>query len=132
MRNNKYWKYGCFAVAVALALYSVRIVRLDAVLRRACKESLHKSFFGQYGLYLLFLVMTAFLLFAVWQWIASKPSRKRMLQATAAAVCVYAILAHGYLDYHQEVYAQASEEEQKRYDKLYDRGLLYDLRGLVK
>lgn len=132
MRNDRYWKYGCFGIAVILLLYSVHIARLDALLRRCCKKTLFYSFFGQYGLYLLFLVMAAFVLFAIWQWIAVKPSRKRMLQTGIAAVCIYAALAHGYLCYHHDVYIHASQSEQKRYNKAYDKGLLYDLKGLVK
>lgn len=132
MRNDRYWKYSCFGIAVILLLYSVHIARLDALLRRCCKKALFYSFFGQYGLYLLFLIMAAFLLFAIWQWIVVKPSHKRMLQIGIAAVCIYAVLAHGYLRYHHDAYVHASQSEQKRYVKMYDKGLLYDLKGLIQ
>ncbi|MCD8355294.1 MAG: hypothetical protein LUE11_01790 [Clostridia bacterium] len=132
MQRDRYWKYGCFGIAVLMLMYSVHIARLDALLRRCCKNVLYHCFFGQYGLYLLFLLMAAFLLFAMWQWITARTSRKRIVTTSLAAVCIYAVLAHGYLGYHYDVYTHSSQSEQKKYNKYYDKGLLYDLKGLIK
>ena len=130
MKNRQYWKYGCFAVAVALLLCCVHFARLDMTLRRCCKDALFQSYLGQYGLYLLFLLAAAYLLYTMGLWLVNKPSRRRTLRITLATVCIFAFLSGGYMQYHQQVYAQS--EHQAKYQKVYDKGLLYDLRGLFK
>ena len=130
MKNRQYWKYGCFAVGVVLVLCCVPIARADALLRRYCKDALFSSYLGQYGLYLLFLLAAAYLLYALGLWLRDNPSRRQALAATLAAVCLFAFLSGGYVRYHGQVYAQSSH--QAKYQKAYDKGLLYDLRGLFK
>lgn len=130
MKNRQYWKYGCFSIAVVLMLCCVHFARLDMLLRRYCKDALFQSYLGQYGLYLLFLLAAAYMLYVLWLWLTEKPSGRRALRATLIAVCIYAFFSGGYLQYHQQVYVQS--DHQAKYQKMYDKGLLYDLRGLFK
>lgn len=130
MKNRQYWKYGCFSIAVALMLCCVHFARLDMLLRRYCKDALFQSYLGQYGLYLLFLLTAAYLLYTLYLWLIEKPSHRQALYATLIVVCLCAFFSGGYLQYHQQVYAQSSQ--QAKYQKMYDKGLLYDLRGLFK
>lgn len=132
MKQEKIWKFGCFGVAVLLVLYSLHLARMDAVLRGACKKALYHSRFGTYGLYLFFLIAAALLLYALWQWITPRLNTRRMLRCMLAAVCVCAVLSWGYHRYHADVYVHSSREAQAKYEALYDRGLLWDLKGLFR
>ena len=82
--------------------------------------------------YLLILLIGAFFLFAVWQWITGKPSVKRMAAVSLAAVAVYGMLTLGYQSYHDDVYDRSPRSEQKKYDWNEEKGLWYDLRGLFR
>lgn len=131
MQKDRYWKYGCFGIALCMLLRGVQTARQDILLRKCCKTVLEKEQ-GYYGLYLLILLIGAFFLFAVWQWITGKPSVKRMAAVSLAAVAVYGMLTLGYQSYHDDVYDRSPRSEQKKYDWNEEKGLWYDLRGLFR
>ncbi|MDY4442603.1 MAG: hypothetical protein SPE35_00420 [Butyricicoccus sp.] len=132
MQKDRYWKYGCFGIAVCMLLRGVQTARQDILLRKCCKTVLAEVQHGFYGLYLLILLIGAFFLFAVWQWITGKPSVKRMAAVSLAAVAVYGMLTLGYQSYHDDVYDRSPRSEQKKYDWNEEKGLWYDLRGLFR
>ena len=131
MPKDRYWKYGCFGIALCMLLRGVQTARQDILLRKCCKTVLEEEL-GYYGLYLLILLIGAFFLFAVWQWITGKPSVKRMAAVSLAAVAVYGMLTLGYQSYHDDVYDRSPRSEQKKYDWNEEKGLWYDLRGLFR
>lgn len=131
MQKDRYWKYGCFGIALCMLLRGGQTARQDILLRKCCKTVLEKEQ-GYYGLYLLILLIGAFFLFAVWQWITGKPSVKRMAAVSLAAVAVYGMLTLGYQSYHDDVYDRSPRSEQKKYDWNEEKGLWYDLRGLFR
>ncbi len=130
MRESKYWKYSVLAAAV-MAVGCVPLARRDILLRRFCKDAVYESFFGQDGLYLLILLTAAFAGFVLWLFLSENaPAPRDALRITAAAVCLYAVLAGGYLHYHQSVYN--SSGEQAAYQQAFDKGMLYALKKLTK
>ena len=131
MQKDRYWEYGCFGIALCMLLRGIQTARQDILLRKCCKTVLEKEQ-GYYGLYLLILLIGAFFLFAVWQWITGKPSVKRMAAVSLAAVAVYGMLTLGYQSYHDDVYDRSPRSEQKKYDWNEEKGLWYDLRGLFR
>ena len=131
MKKDRYWEYGCFGIALCMLLRGVQTARQDILLRKCCKTVLEEEL-GYYGLYLLILLIGAFFLFAVWQWITGKPSVKRMAAVSLAAVAVYGMLTLGYQSYHDDVYDRSPRSEQKKYDWNEEKGLWYDLRGLFR
>ena len=131
MQKDRYWEYGCFGIALCMLLRGGQTARQDILLRKCCKTVLEKEQ-GYYGLYLLILLIGAFFLFAVWQWITGKPSVKRMAAVSLAAVAVYGMLTLGYQSYHDDVYDRSPRSEQKKYDWNEEKGLWYDLRGLFR
>ena len=131
MRNDKYWKYACFAVVAAMLALCVRLARRDLMLRKYCKDVKLVSFFGEMALPLIIVLVGAYAVFALWQWIPGHPAaRRQLISATLAAVFAFGFLSGGYLRYHNTVY-QASEKQAK-YDKAWEKGLMYDLRGLFR
>ena len=131
MKNDKYWKYGCSAVTAAMLVICVSVARRDLMLRKYCKDVELDSFFGELALPLLIVLVGAYAVFALWQWIADRPAaRRQLISVTLAAVFSFGFLSGGYLRYHNAVY-QASEKQVK-YDKAWDKGLLYDLKGLFR
>lgn len=131
MRNDKYWKYGCFAVAAAMLAGCILLARRDLMLRKYCNDVELDSFFGELALPVLIVLVGSYAVFALWQWIADHPAAHgQLICVTLAAVCLFGILSGGYLRYHNTAY-QASEKQEK-YDKAWDKGLLYDLRGLFR
>lgn len=132
MQKGRYWKYGCFVLAFCMLLWGVQIAREDILLRKCCKTVLKEQTHGYYGLYLLILLIGAFFLFAVWQWITGKPSIKRMIAVSLAAIAVYGILTFSYQSYHDDVYERSSRSEQKKYDWNEEKGLWYDVRSLFR
>ena len=132
MQKNGYWKYGCFGIAVCMLLCGIQTARQDILLRKCCKTVRAEEPDGFYGLYLLILLMGAFFLFAVWQWVTGKPSVRRIAAVSLAAVVVYGALTLGYQAYHDDVYDRSPHSEQKKYDWNEEKGLLYDLKGLFR
>ena len=132
MQKDRYWKYGCFGIALCMLLRGVQTARQDILLRKCCKTVLAEVQHGFYGLYLLILLIGAFFLFMVWQWVTPNPSVRRMVSVSLAAVVIYSMLTFSYQAYHDEVYAQSSRSEQKKYDSNEEKGLWYDLRGLFR
>lgn len=131
MKNDKYWKYGCSAVTAAMLVICVSVARRDLMLRKYCKDVELDSFFGELALPLLIVLVGAYAVFALWKWIADRPAaRRQLISVTLAAVFSFGFLSGGYLRYHNAVY-QASEKQAK-YDKAWDKGLLYDLKGLFR
>ena len=131
MKNDKYWKYGCSAVTAAMLVICVSVARRDLMLRKYCKDVELDSFLGELALPLLIVLVGAYAVFALWQWIADRPAaRRQLISVTLAAVFSFGFLSGGYLRYHNAV-CQASEKQAK-YDKAWDKGLLYDLKGLFR
>ncbi len=131
MKIKTVWNAAGLAVISVLLAYSIHLVRIDAVLRRKCKDALFRDFFGQTGLCLLLMLLVLLAGFVLWQWMAERPlTGWKRLAVLAAAVLVFALLAHGYAEYHHTVYIHSAH--QRAYDKLYGKGLLYDLRGLFR
>lgn len=131
MKIKTIWNaVGTVVVSILLAC-GVYLMRIDAVLRRKCKDALFRDFFGQTGLCLLMLLIVLLVGFVLWQWIAARPlAGWKRLAILAAGVLLFVLLAHGYAAYHHTVYIHSAH--QRAYDKLYARGLLYDLRGLFR
>lgn len=132
MQKGRYWKYGCFVVALGMLLFGMQTARQDILLRKCCKTVLKEATHGYYGLYLLILLIGVFFLFAVWQWITGKPSVKRMIAVTLVALTVYSMLTVSYQSYHEDVYAHSSRSEQKRYNRYEQKGLWYAMQSLFR
>ncbi|HIV67306.1 MAG TPA: hypothetical protein IAA32_00375 [Candidatus Butyricicoccus stercorigallinarum] len=131
MRNDKYWKCAVSIAAAALLPVCVRLARRDLMLRKYCKDVELDSFFGELAPPLLIVLAAAYALFALWQWITVRPlARRRVLSVTLAALLAFGALSGGYLRYHREVYE--ASEKQAKYDKAWEKGLLYDLKGLFR
>ena len=131
MRNDKYWKYGCFVVVAAMLAGCIFLARKDLMLRKYCKDVELDSFFGQWALPVLIVLVGSYAVFVLWQWIAACPAAHRQLVCvTVAAVCLFGVLSGGYLRYHNIAYQMS--EKQENYDKAWDKGLLYDLKGLFR
>ena len=131
MKNDKYWKYGWLIVSTGMLVICVGLARRDLMLRKYCKDVELDSFFGELALPLVVVVVGAYAVFGLWQWIADRPStRRQLLSVTLAAVVGFSFLSGGYLRYHDTVY-QASGKQEK-YDKAWEKGLLYDLKGLFQ
>lgn len=132
MQINRYWKYGCFGIAVCMLLAGIQTARQDILLRKCCKTVLAEQSGGRCDLYLLILLVGVFFLFAVWQWITEKSFVKRMAVITLIAVAAYGGLTLHYQAYHDDIYAQSTRSERKKYDRNEEKGLLYDLKGLFR